>query len=350
MTPAEHQRKLRDGRKRDGLCLSCGEASRPGKNKCGKCQKRASACKYGICDPKYNKTLGNHFQWNDELRSLIDGLLLGDASLHQTSSVAASLVISVVSRNADWMEHLSQLFTKHGIKTIISEIPGNTSIRDSGILKGRTIKSNPKVGLRTISYRTLMPERQRWYPNHTKIIPKDLNLSPLSIAQWYMGDGCLTNKREKFRIKFSTDGFNEEDVSFLRDQIEELYKSHGCVNFMPDHQPYLIYNFSNAIFLLRSMKPFIVPSFGYKIDNLTYDLIRCVICNEYTGQHHRKYHKECRKFERLVSNRAVRHRKLGIKYSREDIINSARRARSISFGLPVFGEDPVAPLSRYRRD
>jgi hypothetical protein len=42
VTPAEHQKALRDKRKALGLCLACSNQSRPGKSLCASCQKKRS--------------------------------------------------------------------------------------------------------------------------------------------------------------------------------------------------------------------------------------------------------------------------------------------------------------------
>jgi len=61
--------------------------------------------------------------------------------------------------------------------------------------------------------------RQKWYPNGIKIVPKDLQLTPLTLACWHCGDG--TNDPKTGVIELLTCGFTLDDVEFLR---AELYK------------------------------------------------------------------------------------------------------------------------------
>jgi len=73
-----------------------------------------------------------------------------------------------------------------------------------------------------------------WFVEEKKIIPSNLQLSPISLAFWYMDDGCLiTHERQEDRASFATNGFDEISVNYLLIALEKLglngvkYQSNG---------------------------------------------------------------------------------------------------------------------------
>lgn len=67
------------------------------------------------------------------------------------------------------------------------------------------------------------PQRERWYPNGVKIVPKDLMLTPLICNRWHVDDVYMSIVDEKTicTISLCTDSFCDEDIDFLRLQIKD---------------------------------------------------------------------------------------------------------------------------------
>lgn len=64
----------------------------------------------------------------------------------------------------------------------------------------------------------------KWYPKGKKIVPKDLILTPLTIAVWLADDGSIRSQSPtKLTMTFSTDSFSKENVIFLQEQLNKLY-------------------------------------------------------------------------------------------------------------------------------
>lgn len=62
-----------------------------------------------------------------------------------------------------------------------------------------------------------------WYPNKIKIIPKDLQLTPMICAIWFADDGTATNiNNSMLRIKLCTNLFSKSDVERLANQLSDL--------------------------------------------------------------------------------------------------------------------------------
>jgi len=69
----------------------------------------------------------------------------------------------------------------------------------------------------------LLPIYKQWYPNGKKIVPKNIELTPLTCRQWYIGDGSLGyEKNGKAHITLYTIGFIVSDVEWLKKQLIKL--------------------------------------------------------------------------------------------------------------------------------
>ena len=71
--------------------------------------------------------------------------------------------------------------------------------------------------------------RDKWYPEGKKIVPDDIELTPECVANWYLGDGSITqNKTTKcFQLRLSTNGFSSDEVIFLSDLLNDTLDIHS---------------------------------------------------------------------------------------------------------------------------
>lgn len=63
--------------------------------------------------------------------------------------------------------------------------------------------------------------RKKWYLEGRKVVPRDLELTPTVCYYWYVGDGCLEKSWGAYRIRFSTEGFDEESIQRVRRRLAE---------------------------------------------------------------------------------------------------------------------------------
>ena len=104
-------------------------------------------------------------------------------------------------------------------------------------------------------------------------------IDPVSLAHWYMGDGCLNiNKTDRLRITFFTNGFTYEDVLELKDRMNIVYGISGSVQLQKKKFPIMNFTTRHALILLNIMRPHIVQCFRYKVDNIKYEMSNCVVC------------------------------------------------------------------------
>jgi hypothetical protein len=85
-----------------------------------------------------------------------------------------------------------------------------------------------------------------WYPNKIKIVPKTLQLTPLSLAIWFCDDGtiCSSNVPWRMRIKLSTHGFDYDSVEFLHSMLQNKFEEKFQI--IKSDNKFIIYGSDNA--------------------------------------------------------------------------------------------------------
>lgn len=213
---------------------------------------------------------GNTFQMTSPLKEILDGVILGDGHYENTGNLSSALTLGQREDRLTWLESLEIHLKKYGIESSVQ--PGK--IRAGTLPNGRTLQGRPNFFLRTRFYRTLKDERNRWYKNRVKIIPRDLDISsPITLANWYMGDGCVSENT----VTLSTHCFSENDVSWLRDEMSRKLKIHVSINHWRG-LPVLCISNRNAYDFINIVQPHIESCFGYKVKNLKWKHPVCVKC------------------------------------------------------------------------
>ena len=116
----------------------------------------------------------------------------------------------------------------------------------------------------------LASQYERWYPNKRKRVPLDIELTPISLANWYMGDGCRRSHYSHFvSADFCTDGFAPEDLDLLLTQLCDLGLSHISIyqHYSSRERKHGRINIHSVDFpkFVEMVRPFTVQSFCYKI-------------------------------------------------------------------------------------
>lgn len=103
------------------------------------------------------------------------------------------------------------------------------------------------------------PWRSIFYQGNKKIFPYGINLTPLSLAVWYMDDGSFSDGR----AIISTEGFDEGS----RKNIQKiLYDEFNLEIIIPSDKKLLIKSNTRDKFY-NLIKHYIVPSMNYKLPN-----------------------------------------------------------------------------------
>lgn len=145
------------------------------------------------------------------------------------------------------------------------------SLVRSGIRK-IAVKTRNKIffahRFRTAVHPGFLPFYQELYRDRKKQITKRwlTNLTPLSLAIWYMDDGYFRKKRG--RIHFITLAFGEKGNKLIRDYFFNKWEVE--VNLQKASRGkdkyYLWMNTMNSIKFTKIIAPYILPCFSYKID------------------------------------------------------------------------------------
>lgn len=152
----------------------------------------------------------NHFDITNEFREWIDGELLGDGCLNSRSKYSARVKYS--SKYLEYIDYIAESLKHFGIE-------------QSGYIRKR--EPNPgaySYHYTSKSYNELKDFHTRWYPEGKKIVPRDVRLTPITLRQWYLGDGCLyipKTKRRRF-ITLAAYSFTDDDVYFLIKLFREI--------------------------------------------------------------------------------------------------------------------------------
>lgn len=148
---------------------------------------------------------------------IINGLLISDGSLHRKDRT-----------NPNRQAHFS-LSSKHS--EFVNWTANNVSLELGTILE---VTQSFKFGTFTrhdyISKTdgSLTKLDKLWYPesnNFKKVIPDNLEITPLMLKLWFVGDGCSLYNKTKTEIQvisLSTDGFNLEFIETICAKLNQL--------------------------------------------------------------------------------------------------------------------------------
>jgi hypothetical protein len=134
----------------------------------------------------------------DLQKDIIIGGLLGDGSISQPK-INSFFIKSQSLERKEYLEWHSKILNPYSIE-ILDEIYSDEKLigGKKGVIIERIKIDKKLVGHRTRTHQH--PEftelRKKWYPNGIKIVPKDIVLTPQSIAIWYFDDGsnCVKNR------------------------------------------------------------------------------------------------------------------------------------------------------------
>lgn len=152
----------------------------------------------------------NHCKLSQKAIDWINGELLGDGSLFSTSIYSAKFRYG--SKYKEYIQYVSDILNTFGIK-------------QSGKIYERYHKDMDCYDYHysSLRYVELLPIYKQWYPNNKKIVPKNIKLTPTTLRQHFIGDGCLQHRKNRRpRIKLSTCGFLITDVNWLVNKLINL--------------------------------------------------------------------------------------------------------------------------------
>lgn len=153
--------------------------------------------------------LANHCNLSEKAIEWINGELLGDGCIACRHPYSARIIYT-----SQYLEYCQ--YIKNTLESF--EIEG-------GKIRKRYNKKNNCCSYNYFSYEyeELLPIKKQWYPNGKKIVPKNIKLTPLTLRQWYIGDGHLAYlQKGNPMIVLATNGFLVKDVEWLTEQLNKI--------------------------------------------------------------------------------------------------------------------------------
>ena len=186
---------------------------------------------------------------------IVDGLLLGDGSIDLHKSF---LRLEQCEARYCWIEQVSRCLYDIGCDHKI--LPIKPRIRQ---IEGRQVKSKPANLLYTRSYSEFKYQKSRWYPEGKKRVPRDLILSPVTMAHWFAGDGTYNSNGI---LSFCTNGFVREDTEYLAESLCKLDIESNIMNTCREGQFTIgIYKIEDVLRLKDMIEPFLPECCKYKL-------------------------------------------------------------------------------------
>jgi hypothetical protein len=161
-------------------------------------------------------------------KQLIDGLMLGDGNLFLPKN-GVNVKYQQGSSYSEFVQHVKDELSKFDIEF------------DTGIRIQIQENRNGAVGyhIRSRTNTVLTEQYKIWYPEGTKIVPNNIELTPITCLYWYLGDGGLHYSKLKFKgLRLCTQGFVRDDIMLLSDKMKSLgfknyVESKGVIGLSP---------------------------------------------------------------------------------------------------------------------
>ena len=159
---------------------------------------------------KYSKEYKNNIVIGIELREIIVGVILGDATvLRRYPKSDAVIKFCQCEKNKDYLYHLYEKF-----EPLVATPPKRVVLRRE--------KDYVQYMFQTLSFKFINEYRDKFYDNNgRKIIPEDIEdkLTARSLAYWLSDDGM----KNKPGYTLCTNNFKKEEVELLREVLKRKF-------------------------------------------------------------------------------------------------------------------------------
>ncbi|MBL7159088.1 hypothetical protein ISS85_01295 [Candidatus Microgenomates bacterium] len=176
-------------------------------------------------------------------KAIITGSLLGDG--YMRCKINAHLEINHAYSQKEYVDWKYRHF-----KALVRTPPKKRQSNKGRVAYRFTTRSLPFI---TRFYK-------KFYRDKQKIIPKDIELKPLTLAVWFMDDGSRCGSQ----LYFNTQQFLKKDQNCLVRQLKNQWGIKSGLNRDKHYFRIRLFKESN-LRLISSIKSYIIPMFSYKI-------------------------------------------------------------------------------------
>lgn len=161
----------------------------------------------------------NHVELSYTAISFLSGCLLGDGTIVMNKSISA--MYQHTNKHRAYIEWLRTELLILGI-----ECCGNISERKQTRKDNtyyRTDETHLSYRLCTRSYPELAIWRKKWYGPNAKQPPPDLELTPITLRQWFIDDGNYRERTKSNReVRICNFSFTDANKQFLARQLKAM--------------------------------------------------------------------------------------------------------------------------------
>lgn len=188
---------------------------------------------------------------------VLTGAVMSDAGVRmQPKSVNAILQVNLSGwEHVDWLSSVGEALIVLGVEYHIRKTIGMSKGKEYQLCYLLT-RVHPLI---TSIYR-------EWYPDGSKEFPPNLELNPLRVANWFMGDGCSTWLRGSHVVVVLKIG-SERSVSIAAGALSELGVEQTNDNLC-NRGTFHDLRFASDAEVTRFMamvEPHMLPSYTYKV-------------------------------------------------------------------------------------
>ena len=183
---------------------------------------------------------------SDDQRSLIEGTLLGDGAMRCKTNALIE-----INHSAEQAAYVDWKYQR------LAELVGTPPKARKG--------NGGRIAYRftTLSLPQLTPFYRAFYCGGRKIVP-ELRLTPLSLAVWFMDDGCKSYRA----LYLNTQQFERAEQERLLRMLREQFGIAGTLN--RDKTYYRIRISVASVARFREIvRPHLLPQFEYKFPDMT---------------------------------------------------------------------------------
>lgn len=192
-----------------------------------------------------------------EAQQIIDGAMFGDAGIGVQKGRKTPFPTFVYAQTGS--EHNDSILgVQHALRTLGV---GTSEIKQ---YRGNTYTTGYYTLFRSHICDYIRYLRRRWYPDGKKVVPTDLILTNLMLAQFYMDDGSSTYYRRYscVKVRLCSCDFTFAENEFLRRQLGDLGVE-TTINCKPP--PIISIRQRSVNKFMGIINEHILPSFKYKI-------------------------------------------------------------------------------------
>ena len=199
--------------------------------------------------------------FNNNIRDLLIGCLLGDAHIRRTKDNRSYITFEQTIKHEDYVKDLHKTLSEAGLD--LSEIKYYTRKDDRHDSNNTSIyfKINSTNELNSIADLFLSKDNQ-------KIVPLEIEnyLSPIALGKWICDDGQLVKNGG---ITLCTDNYELEEVEHLVSALSNKYGLKCTIHFKKGKNGNIYHRIYISKTSFNSLKPLIVdhihPTFLYKL-------------------------------------------------------------------------------------